>query len=297
MVFERYIDDSYKSLGAQDGHRAGIRPPHLPGRGRTVHARKGQVSDGGARLPQCRAQGDEAFRARRQAAASAPRAACSDMDEQGVDVQIMYPTAAGQMLGREFREPSCSRRAAAPTTIGLLTTARRSEATREVGGDSADAGRGRSDQGSESRGEKGLHQLLHAAQSGRAAIPVQRRLLPLWAEIEKLGKPISTHESGLGVGPVIRRSDGYSRQRPHPVASVRSDGRDGRSHLVRHLRKIPEAKVMHVEADGGWVPYWLQRMEQHWDFSGNAEHEYLTLRPTEYFKRTSSSRSAATNRR
>jgi len=28
----------------------------------------------------------------------------------------------------------------------------------------------------------------------------------------------------------------------------------------------------------------LQRMEQHWDFSGNSEHEYLTKRPTEYFK-------------
>src|ERR1700722_5825858 len=27
-----------------------------------------------------------------------------DMDEQGVDVQIMYPTVAGQMLGREFRD-------------------------------------------------------------------------------------------------------------------------------------------------------------------------------------------------
>src|SRR5260370_33958309 len=27
-----------------------------------------------------------------------------DMDEQGVDVQIIYPTAAGQMMGREFRD-------------------------------------------------------------------------------------------------------------------------------------------------------------------------------------------------
>jgi hypothetical protein len=51
------------------------------------------------------------------------------------------------------------------------------------------------------------------------------------------------------------------------------------------LEKFPRLNVIHVEADGGWVPYWLQRMEQHWDFSGNAEHEYLKLRPTEYFKR------------
>jgi predicted TIM-barrel fold metal-dependent hydrolase len=37
------------------------------------------------------------------------------------------------------------------------------------------------------------------------------------------------------------------------------------------FEKFPKLKVVHVEADGGWVPYWLQRMEQHWDFSGNAE--------------------------
>jgi predicted TIM-barrel fold metal-dependent hydrolase len=42
---------------------------------------------------------------------------------------------------------------------------------------------------------------------------------------------------------------------------------------------------VHVEADAGWVPYLLQRMEQHWDFSGNAEHPDLKMRPTEYFRR------------
>ena len=33
-----------------------------------------------------------------------------DMDEQGVDVQILYPTVAGQMLGREFRDDQTARR-------------------------------------------------------------------------------------------------------------------------------------------------------------------------------------------
>jgi predicted TIM-barrel fold metal-dependent hydrolase len=43
--------------------------------------------------------------------------------------------------------------------------------------------------------------------------------------------------------------------------------------------------VVHVEADAGWLPYWLQRMEQHWDFSGNAEHPQLRERPSAYFRR------------
>ncbi|MEN8185420.1 MAG: amidohydrolase family protein, partial [Myxococcota bacterium] len=43
--------------------------------------------------------------------------------------------------------------------------------------------------------------------------------------------------------------------------------------------------VVHVEADAGWLPYWLQRMEQHFEFSGNAEHPDLRMAPTEYFRR------------
>jgi predicted TIM-barrel fold metal-dependent hydrolase len=48
---------------------------------------------------------------------------------------------------------------------------------------------------------------------------------------------------------------------------------------------FPRLTVVHVEADAGWVPYLLQRMEQHWEFSGNAEHPDLKMRPTEYFRR------------
>src|SRR5207302_6318057 len=29
-----------------------------------------------------------------------------DMDEEGVDAQVLYPTVGGQLLGREFRDPA-----------------------------------------------------------------------------------------------------------------------------------------------------------------------------------------------
>ena len=50
------------------------------------------------------------------------------------------------------------------------------------------------------------------------------------------------------------------------------------------IERHPKLKVVHVEADAGWLPYWLQRMEQHYDFSGKAEHPALNKQPTEYFK-------------
>jgi hypothetical protein len=51
------------------------------------------------------------------------------------------------------------------------------------------------------------------------------------------------------------------------------------------FEKFPGFKAVHVEADAGWLPYWLQRQEQHYEFSGNAEHPNLKMHPTEYFKR------------
>ena len=51
------------------------------------------------------------------------------------------------------------------------------------------------------------------------------------------------------------------------------------------FERFPTLRVVHVEADAGWVPYLLQRMEQHWEFSGNAEHPDLKMPPTEYFRR------------
>ena len=43
----------------------------------------------------------ERFKRLREARFS-PEARLLDMDEQGVDVQILYPTVGGQLLGREF---------------------------------------------------------------------------------------------------------------------------------------------------------------------------------------------------
>ena len=48
----------------------------------------------------------------------------------------------------------------------------------------------------------------------------------------------------------------------------------------------PQLRIVHVEADAGWLPYWLQRMEQHYAFSGDAEHPELRESPTAYFKKS-----------
>jgi len=108
--------------------------------------------------------------------------------------------------------------------------------------------------------------------------------LPLWKEIEKLGKPLSTHDSASASVPSFG-----DRMDTHVSGHILSHPFEAMAAMAGLIwfgvfEQCPKLKVIHVEGDGGWTPYWLQRMEQHWDFSGNSEHEYLTRRPTEYFR-------------
>ena len=100
-MWEEYIDPRFRDRA----------PRRTEIGGRSVMAVEGEslVSEG--RYPfstpdflAALSKGMERFkRVRESGFAAAERLA--DMNEQGVDVQILYPTVGGQLLGREFRDP------------------------------------------------------------------------------------------------------------------------------------------------------------------------------------------------
>jgi predicted TIM-barrel fold metal-dependent hydrolase len=208
----------------------------------------------------------------------------NDMEIEGVDVQVIYPTVGGQLLGKPFKDldllAACCRAyndwsidycSVAPDRLlpsAMLPMQSASHAIEEARRSS----------------EKG------AACFYIRPNPVEGRNFyhedfePLWSVLEEIGKPICIHDSGSPHLPSFG-------DRMHTHTS---------GHIIAHpfeamvammsliwfgvIEQHPKLKIVHVEADAGWLPYWLQRMEQHWDFSGNAEHPLLKKRPTEYFK-------------
>src|SRR5438046_6219577 len=50
-------------------------------------------------------KGMQRFLAAREAGFS-PQSRLADMNREGVDVQVLYPTVGGQLLGREFKDPA-----------------------------------------------------------------------------------------------------------------------------------------------------------------------------------------------
>ena len=137
----------------------------------------------------------ERFETRQQAGFS-PQSRLQDMDEQGVDVQILYPTVAGQMLGREFRDPKLLAACCRAYNNWAIDYCSAEHAAAASGRDPADAGRRR----------RRSRRRIARRQAGRVSFymrpnPVDGAslfdddYLPLWTEIERLGQPISTHDS------------------------------------------------------------------------------------------------------
>jgi predicted TIM-barrel fold metal-dependent hydrolase len=228
-------------------------------------------------------KGMEKFQDNREQGFSA-ESRISDMDEQGVDAQVIYPTVGGQLLGKPFTDlellAACCRAyndwsleycALAPERLNMaaMLPMQAPDLAVEEAQRAAD------------HGARAFY-LRPNPNDGRNLYHADYDRV--WAKIEELGLPICIHDSGSPYLPSFgERMDTHTSGHiiAHPFEAMVA-----MMTLIWYgvIERYPGLKVVHVEADAGWLPYWLQRMEQHWDFSGNAEHALLKRRPTEYFK-------------
>jgi predicted TIM-barrel fold metal-dependent hydrolase len=215
-----------------------------------------------------------------------PSTRLEDMDAQGVDVQILYPTFGAHVLGREFRDlellAACCAAyndwcaeycAAAPGRLrwaAMLPLQSPSLAVEEA-------------RRTQARGCVGFYARPGAVAGRNLYHPVYE---PLWSAIETLGLPVCLHDSGSPRIPSYGdRMDTHTSGHiiAHPFEAMVA-----MMSLIWYgvVERHPDLRFIHVEADAGWLPYWLQRMQQHWDYSGNAEHPDLRLPPADYFERS-----------
>lgn len=213
------------------------------------------------------------------------QARLADMDDHGVDVQIIFPTVCGQLLGREFRD------------AGLLAACCRAynQWTRDYTSISPARLRWVAPLPLQSV-PLAIAEARRAARDQAVGFyvrpnPVLGRNLyhsdydPLWKEIEALGLPVCLHDASSPRLPsygerMATHTSGHMLSHPFEAMAAMMS-------LIWYgvVERHPELRFIHVEADAGWLPYWLQRMEQHYDFSGRAEHGQLQMSPTSYFRR------------
>lgn len=110
---------------------------------------------------------------------------------------------------------------------------------------------------------------------------------PLWAELERLDMSVGVHE---GVGACLPAA-GADRVRgffathaaSHPMEQMLAMlALIGGGVLERH----PRLRVAFLESGCGWLPYWLWRLDEHWEKTEGVKGESsLPRRPSEYFRR------------
>lgn len=222
---------------------------------------------------------------RTRKAGYSPASRLVDMDEEGVDAQVIYPTVGGQILGKPFRDPELLAaicRAYNDWSLDYCSAAPRRLLMAAMLPVQAP--------------DLAVAEAQRISEKGASAFylrpnPVAGRNLhhpdnePLWSALEAIGKPVCIHDSGSPYWPSYG-----DRMETHTSGHIIAHPFEAMVAMMSLIwfgviERHPGLRILHVEADAGWLPYWLQRQEQHVDFSGNAEHPELKLRPTEYFKR------------
>src|SRR5207249_4828081 len=108
-------------------------------------------------------------------------------------------------------------------------------------------------------------------------------LYPFFAEAERLNVPVCIHVgAGDGVPAGTERFDHpfYTHAMAHPfeqmiaVLCIVVGGL---------LERFPRLKVAFMEAGAGWVPYWMERLDEHYEYL-QPTVPWLTKPPSEYMR-------------
>ncbi len=109
---------------------------------------------------------------------------------------------------------------------------------------------------------------------------------PLWSELEELGMPLGLHESSSSgvrqVGDQFEPNFMLRRVFAQPVEQMLALGSIcAGGVLARH----PLLRVAFLEANCGWLPWLLWRMDEGYEREADVWSPDLTMAPSEYFKK------------
>ena len=107
-----------------------------------------------------------------------------------------------------------------------------------------------------------------------------------YSQIERLNVPLATHEACGTTMPSY--GDRFASE--HISWHIMCHPMEQMGALVSYtvggvLERHPALQVVILEAGATWLPYWLYRMDEHVEWLKDVETPYLSLLPSEYFKR------------
>lgn len=217
-----------------------------------------------------------------QAGASNAQARLADMDTEGIDVQVIYGSLGlaistvkdkdyGIALARalnDYYADFCSANPSRLKCMAALPAQDIPAAVEELRRVVTELGHLGGTIPPSVGGKELDHENLH----------------PLYAEAEKLGVPISVHWGNGSHLPAAgtERFDTHFMVHAigHPFEQMIAFGSIVCGGV---LDAFPQLRVGFLEAGCGWVPYWLERLDEHWE-RRSAEMPRMTMSPEKYIE-------------
>jgi uncharacterized protein len=185
----------------------------------------------------------------------------ADIDQEGIDLEILYPTLAlnvGELREPEYQKAICQAYnnwvadycKPAPDrlkAVAIVPVLDPEEAARELNRAVTDLGL--------------VGAMFPTFIRGRNV--AEKFFWPIYAEAEKLGVPIALHATGSETGDVGRFPNFLGvhvwSHAPEQMISVTSIILGGILEVFQKLR------VGFMESGAGWVPFWMEHLEGEWE--------------------------------
>lgn len=287
-VYERYLDDAYRDQMPRYMGLAATNFPWWSVQGRPIPPWATAEDVIG---PQnfLDAPTENIYNERRRRGFDAA-AALDAMDQEGIDVAVMYRTFAHMTVSIDDLEPGFAIALCRAFNDWLLDYCRADSARLLPSAILC------------------LHDPeLAAAEAERAVglghvgvvllpMPVSGRYFHdpacdvLWSTIQRLGVPLAFHGTSGGA------SDDYVSNRFVGLPNFRTLNHSvsfplelmmamGSMTVGGVLERFPSLRVAFLEGNCGWLPWWLHRLDDQWGKYGGGERTRLSALPSEYFRR------------
>jgi predicted TIM-barrel fold metal-dependent hydrolase len=215
-----------------------------------------------------------------------PASNMRDMDREGVDVAILFPTQGFYIMWADFIEPKlaaaiarawnnwmaeyCAFNQERLKGVMLIPLQDPKLAVEEL--------------------KRGANELGLVGIFWRPNVLCGRTLasedyFPIYETAQELGIPICVHEGARTILPQAGsdRYSGFGRHVAcHPLEQMLAclnlcgDG---------VLERFPGLRAGHMESGAGWAPFWLERMDEHWEHYSHGRQAVTKEKPSFYFKR------------
>ncbi len=288
-VYERYLDARYRDTGPRYLGWSPANFPHWDVQGRMIPpwAVSDDVIGPQKHLDEPSEDVYAPIRARGYDAASALAA----MDTEGIDVAVVYRTFAHMIVSIDDLDAAYATACCAAFNDWLADYCRANPERLKPAAIVS------------------LHDPELAAAEARRAVedkghvavvtlpmPVEGRYLnapecdALWREIVRLGVPLAIHGTSGGASSdyVTNRFRGQPNFRTlNHAAAFPLELMLAMGALIVGgvLERFPELRVAFLEGNCGWLPWWLDRLDDQWRKYGGGEKAKLSALPSAYFRR------------